>query len=176
MKNKLLILIAVLVLSCSKEDSNTLMDKTELQLVTGINCRQTADDTPQILGNPNVLVNNKFSLYPNPAKEIFLIKAPQNVTDVWVVPATPQKSYQDTDFSSILTPGLYSETSISSHSALSLNEQSSGLINMTISSLAKGYYKVFVKIDGVIYWDNLYKYENEGDTIEQFDALSNYWN
>ncbi len=47
---------------------------------------------------------------------------------------------------------------------------------MNIGTLEKGYYRIFVKIGGVIYWDNLYKYENGGNNEEQFNAISNFWN
>ena len=175
MKKKVFFLIAILSLSCSN-DENSNPENTALNLVTGINCRQTPDDLPLELGNPNILVNNKFVIYPNPANEIVYISAQENVTDVWFVPANPEKIYQNVNFSSVLNTNLYTEQSIVSNSNFSINGQSSNGFSMNIGILEKGYYKVFVKIAGIVYWDNLYKYENQGNNEEQFNAISDFWN
>jgi hypothetical protein len=175
MKKKVLILISILSFSCSSDKTNN-PDTTALSLVTGINCRQNFDDPTQKLGNPNSLVSNKFVIYPNPAIESFYISAQENVTDVWLVSATPQKIYQDLNFSTILNTNLYTEQSIISLSNLSLNGQSSTGFSVNIGTLTKGYYKVFVKIGGKIYWDILYKYDSQENTETQFTTIHNFWN
>ncbi len=177
MKKKLFILISILTISCSNDETNTQTDKTSINLITGINLRETSDDSELQLqfGNPNILTNNKFLIYPNPAGESVYILANENVTDVWLVSANPEKIYQDVNFNNILNTNLYSEQSIISHSNFSLNKQFSKDFSMNISPLAKGYYKVFVKMGGIIYWDNLYKYENEGDNEEQFNIINSFW-
>jgi hypothetical protein len=174
MKKSLLILVTILSLSCNEDESNNL-DKTTLNLVTGINFRQTSDDTTLQLGNPNVLVNNSFVVYPNPANQVVSISSQENITDIWFVKSNPQKIHQNVDFSSILNSSLYAEQLIVSNSNFSINGQSSNGISLNIGDLEKGYYKVFVKIGGVLYWDNLYKYENPGNNEEQFNALINFW-
>lgn len=175
MKKSLLILISVLSLSCSSDD-NSNPGNTDMNLVTGINLRQTAEDIPLEFGNPNILVNNKFVTYPNPVNEVVNIAAQENITDVWLVRGTPKKIYQSINFSSILNNNLYPEASIVTNSDFALNGQSSNVISLNISALEKGYYKVFVKIGGQIYWDNLYKYEDGETNEDQFDILFNYWN
>lgn len=175
MKKKIVLLISILSLSCNN-DKTSSTDKTAIKLATGINCRQNFDDPTQKLGNPNSLVNNKFVIYPNPAIESFYILAQENVTDVWLVPATPQKIYQDVNFGSILNTNLYTEPSIISLSNLSLNGQSSTGFSVNIRTLTKGYYKVFVKMGGVLYWDILYKYDSQENTETQFTTLHNFWN
>lgn len=177
MKKKLFLLISILALSCAKDETNNSTDKTALNLVTGINCRQTLDQNEIALklGNPNILVNNKFKIYPNPANESVYILAQENVTDVWLVSAKPEKIHQELNFSSILNTNLYSEQTISSNSNFSLNGQSSRNIAVNIATLTKGYYKVFVKIDGEIYWDNLYKYENQANNEDQFNKINDFW-
>ena len=174
MKKKVLFLISILSLSCSNDESNN-PENTALNLVTGINCRQTADDSSLQLGNPNILVNNKFVIYPNPANEVVYISSQENVTDVWLVSANPEKIYQNVNFSSILNTNLYTEQSIATNSDFSINGQSSNSFSINVGTLEKGYYRVFVKIGGMIYWDNLYKYENQGNNEEQFTAISNFW-
>ncbi|TDP57828.1 hypothetical protein [Flavobacterium dankookense] len=174
MKKSLLILVTILSLSCNEDENNNL-GKTALNLVTGINFRETSDDTPLQLGNPNVLVNNSFVVYPNPANQVISISSQENITDIWFVKSNPQKIHQNVDFSSILNSSLYAEQLIVSNSNFSINGQSSNGISLNIGDLEKGYYKVFVKIGGVLYWDNLYKYENQGNNEEQFNAIINFW-
>lgn len=177
MKKIPFILILMMVLSCNSDETETPTDKTALSLVTGVNFRETGDpnEIPRQLGNPNILVNNKFFLYPNPAKETSYISAQENVTDVWIVPANPEKIHQEVNFSSILNTNLYTEQTIISSSNLSLNGQSAKTIGINIRKLPKGYYKVFVKINGIIYWDNLYKYENQGNNDAEFNAIADFW-
>jgi hypothetical protein len=176
MKKAMFILLSILALSCNHEETNNLTDKTALNLVTGVNFRQSFDDVPFQLGNPNVLINNKFVIYPNPAIETFMIIGEENVTDVWIVPASPEKIYQDEDFSSVLNTNLYTEQSIVTHSDLSLHGQTSNILSVDITTLEKGYYRVFVKSGGAIYWDNLYKLGNEGNNEGQIDAFIDFWN
>lgn len=175
MKIKLLLLVTILALSCNNDDTNT-PDNTALNLVTGIDCRQTFGDVGLQLSNPNVLVNDKFIIYPNPANEVVFLSSLENVSDVWLVKANPQKIYQNTDFSTILIPSLYAEQSIVANSDFALNGQSSNSISLNIGALEKGYYRVFVKIGGMVYWDNLYKYDNQGNNEAQFNAILNFWN
>jgi hypothetical protein len=175
MKKKLFILISILAISCNKDETDVQTDKSSINLVTGVNFRQDTNDTGLKLGNPNVLVNNKFLLYPNPANESVYILAQENVTDVWFVSANPEKIHQDVNFSNILSTNLYTEQSIITNSNFYLNGQSSNSFKMNIGTLAKGYYKVFVKIGGRIYWDNLYKYENQDNNEEQFNKINDFW-
>ncbi len=175
MKKTIFILLTILTISCNSDETINPTNSNAINLVTGINFRQNFDDPPLQLGNPNILVNNKFVIYPNPANATVYLLAQQNVTDVWIVPANPEKIYQDLDFSTILNTNLYSEQSIISNSNFSLTAQSSTNLSLNIGTLAKGYYRVFVKIGGDIYWDNLYKNDN-GSNPEQMAAIVNFWN
>lgn len=175
MKNTLFILISILAISCNNDETDIQTDKNSINLVTGINCRQTSDDLGLKLGNPNILVNNKFLLYPNPANESVQVLAQENVTDIWFVSANPEKIHQDINFTNIFNTNLYTEQSIISNSNFSFSGQTSNSFKMNIGTLPKGYYKVFVKIGGKIYWDNLYKYENQGNNEEQFNKINDFW-
>ena len=62
MKNTLFILISILAISCNNDETDIQTDKNSINLVTGINCRQTSDDLGLKLGNPNILVNNLSSI------------------------------------------------------------------------------------------------------------------
>jgi hypothetical protein len=103
MKKTIFILLTILTISCNNSDETiNPTNSTAINLVTGINFRQNFDDQPLELGNPNILVNNMFVIYPNPANATVFLSSTQNVTDVWIVPASPEKIYQDLDFSTIL--------------------------------------------------------------------------
>ncbi|MDP5201046.1 hypothetical protein [Flavobacterium sp. DG2-3] len=177
MKKTLLIFISILAISCTNDDKTPETDKTSINLVTGVNFRQTTDDMGLKLGNPNTLVNKKFLIYPNPARNnnMLYISAQGDITEIWFVPATPEKVYQSVDFSTILKNNLYSEQSIISSSELSFNELSTSNPKLDIKTLDKGYYKIFVKIEGTIYWDNLYVYTDAEDNEEDFNKLQNFW-
>ena len=175
MKKTIFILFTILTISCNNSDETiNPTNSNDINLVTGINFRQTFDDPPFELGNPNILVNNMFVIYPNPANLTVFLSSTQNITDVWIVPASPEKIYQDLDFSTILNTNLYNEQSIISNSNFSLTAQSSTNLSLNIGTLATGYYRVFVKIGGNIYWDNLYK--NNGSSPEQIAEIVNFWN
>jgi hypothetical protein len=175
MKKGLLILLSILALGCNS-DETSVTDKTALSLVTGVTFRQNFDDPPFQLGNPNTFVNNKFVIYPNPAIETAFISAAENITDVWIVPANAEKIHQTVDFAGILNTSLYPQQSILANSDLTLTGQSSNNINLDLESLEKGYYRVFVKIGGEIYWDNLYKYDDAVNHEADMNAIINFWN
>jgi hypothetical protein len=172
---RVFILISILAISCNKDETVVQNDKNSMNLVTGVNFRQDIDGTVLKLGNPNVLVNNKFLLYPNPANESVSILAQENVTDVWFVSANPEKIHQDVNFNNILSTNLYTEQSIILNSNFSLSGQTLNSFKMNLGTLTKGYYRVFVKIGGKIYWDNLYKYENQGNNEDQFSKINDFW-
>ena len=174
MKKLLFLVFFVLAIACNSDENNQPA-KTAQNLVTGINMRQNFDDTMYTLGNPNVLTGGKFVIYPNPANDVVIVMAEENISDVWIVPANADKIYQDEDFTSILNSGLYTAQSIVSNAQYSLNGQSAMNTDLDISNLEEGYYRIFVKIDGEIYWDNLYKYGGDGDNAQQFAAILNFW-
>ena len=80
-------------------------------------------------------------------------------------------------FSNILNTDFYDENSIvlNSKNSLNVNGQSSKEFSLNVGMLEKGYYKVFIKIGGKIYWDNLYKYDNIEDTQKQSTSIMNFW-
>lgn len=177
MKKALLIFSCLLALSCNDDDNTAdTTGKNSMNLVTGINFRESFENIVLHLGNPNILVNNKFILYPNPAIETIFIKAEENITDIWIVPANAKKIYQEVDFTTALHTNLYSEQSIAENSKLSFNEQSSTEIGVNIGTLKSGYYRVFIKIGGKIYWDNLYKIDDSDNREAEVNALMNSWN
>lgn len=174
MKKILLIVILVLFNSCNKNDDNNVVDPTSMSLVTGVNFRQSFDDTPLTLGNPNIYTNNIFVIYPNPSTGILSIASNQNISKVWVISANANKIYQQTEFSTILNSSIYSESQIQAKSLVTLNDINAANLIVDLNNLNSGYYKVFVKINEAIYWDNIYL-EIDGDE-NSFNEIINFWN
>lgn len=170
MKNVFYACLVLLALSCSSDSS---ADQTAMDLVTGVTFRQNFEDLPLTLGNPNVRVNDQFVLYPNPAHQVILLQAQAPISAVWIVPAQAEKIYQSVDFSAVLSATTYSEATLTSHATLSLSEQSNNTVTMNIASLSEGYYRVFVKIGGELYWDNLYV--NPIVTEEHIAEIIGFW-
>ena len=152
---KILILFAsILLLSCS-DDSSTPFNETDLNLITGINLTDTGTNVAMQLGNPNVL-NNLLTVYPNPPSGMISIKSFENIEDIWLVPAKAQKVFQTTNFNDILNSELYTESELDSNSELKFLDINFNNIQLNLENLSSGYYKLFVKIKGNIYWENIY--------------------
>ena len=63
-----------------------------------------------------------------------------------------------------MTSNLYSESDINEKSELKLDLSETGKINqINVESLKGGYYRLFAKINGQIYWENIFiqKIDNE---------------
>lgn len=175
MKKLLLIILSIFTLnSCNKNDDNDEIDATTIDLVTGVNFRQTSDDTLLSLGNPNNYTNNIFVIYPNPPVDFLSIASNENITKVWIMPGNPNKIHQQTDFSTIYSPSTYTESQIQTKSLLELNDLNSTNVLIDLNSLNTGYYRVFLKINDAIYWDNIYL-EKNGDE-NSINEIINFWN
>ena len=174
MKKILLVIIVIVLNSCNKNDDNDEIGASTIDLVTGINFRQTFDDTSLTLGNPNNYTNNIFVIYPNPAVDFLSIASNENITKVWIIPGNPNKIYQQTDFSTIYNPSTYTESQIQTKSLLELNDLNSTNVLVDLNSLNTGYYRIFLKINNALYWDNIYL-EKDGDE-DSINEIINFWN
>lgn len=173
MKRMTIILALLILISCSNDDeNNNSTSETNIELVTGINIRNSEFSAPIKLGNPNVLTNNQFIAYPNPPAGALSLSAPENISDVWITSANAEKIYQQTDFSTILNSDLYAESEIELNAEIEAIDLNSTNIVLNLENLSSGYYRVFVKINGTLYWDNIYIPESNFE----IDDLINYWN
>ena len=172
MKKITIILALLLFISCSSDDeNNNSRTETDIELVTGISIRNSEFSAPIKLGNPNVFTNNQFIAYPNPLAGFLTLLASENISNIWIIPASADRIYQQTDFNSILNSDLYTETQIESNAELEFIDLSSANIILNLESLNSGYYKVFVKINGNLYWENIFV----PDDNFEIDDLINYW-
>ncbi len=173
MKKILLILIITSFINCNNnEDLNNSKTETDINLVTGINLINNFGIKTGELGNPNELNNNNFVFYPNPTVDVLDLKSLESISKVWITSANSNKEYQHTDFNSILNSNLYSENEIESVSKLKFTELNKSGIKIDLGSLEDGYYRVFVEINGIIYWENIFI----GTNNNELGDLLNYWN
>jgi|TARA_R100000479_G_scaffold28896_1_gene11250 hypothetical protein len=178
MKNITILLAFIILVSCSNDDNKTNTEnnfsETDINLVTGINIRNSENGNGTPLGNPNIYKNDTFTAFPNPPIGVLTLQTnnlKNTISNIWVTPANAKKIYQETDFNEILSSSLYTENQIDSNATLKLLNQSSSSLSINLESLQPGYYKVFVELDGKLYWDNFYK---AGDIFE-IDDLITYW-
>ena len=173
MKNITIIFALLIITSCSNDDENNISTtETNIELVTGINIRDSGSSASIQLGNPNVLTDNQFIAYPNPPAGALSLSASENISDVWITPANAEKLYLQADFNSILNSDLYAESLIESNAEMEFINLNSTNLVLNLENLTSGYYRVFVKINGTLYWDNIYIPESNFE----IDDLINYWN
>lgn len=176
MKTTLLALftISIIAVSCSSGDDDghtNSSSETDIELVTGLNLRNSEFSDIYRLGNPNVFSDDLFIAYPNPTLGVLNIRAYSEISAVWITPSQANKKHQQTDFSSILTSSLYDEATIASLANKELTDLSATNLIMNLNELKTGYYKVFVKINGNIYWENIFFQDNNTD----IEDLISYW-
>ena len=160
MNHKLIqfIIIFFILLGCSNDDDSSSIssDVNSITLVTGINIRMSDVSESIKLGNPNVFIGSQFLAFPNPPSDNITIQSFNTISDIWMIAAHAEKKYQETDFDEFLDSDLYTEETVDSKAELKFNEINSSNLTINIEDLNPGYYRVFVKINGSLYWDNLY--------------------
>lgn len=174
MKLQLLLFFCILAsFSCSKDEGDS-MNKTDINLVTGLYLKENPYVQPITLGNPNVY-DTEFSVYPNPPAGIIEVSASEQISAIWIRPATAKKIYQETNFGDILDSSTYTESQITTNFEMEMLGVNQKNVRINLENLNSGYYRVFVKISGNVYWDNIYV-PDENFTFEDFEDLIDYWN
>ena len=171
--------ISVLFISCSSDDdaSSTQNDPTAINLVTGINARQDNLSSALKLGNPNVrmplnISSTSIIAFPNPVVNFLSIEIFQTneiITDVWLVRAEANKIFENTDFNEVFDANTYTVNQVSQASIQSFNDLSNTNILLNLEGLETGYFRVFIKTDQNLYWDNIYLDISGVDINELFD-------
>lgn len=169
-----IILILTILLSCKSDDESSDTSKTEIDLVTGINIIDEFGTPIETYGNPNVFIDGQVFVFPNPVSDLLSISANNEITDYWLVAGNEQKIFQDTDFNAILNGDTYSSSQLDNIAV----QQSQNQINSTnllvnMESLDEGYFKIFVKINDKIYWNNIYHGDGQASTLNE---IINFWN
>ncbi|SHJ46502.1 hypothetical protein SAMN04487911_12215 [Arenibacter nanhaiticus] len=157
MKKLVISLISLCTLGCDKDtQENILGDPTSIDIVTGMHIRSSRNSAPILLGNPNSNNKDNFIAFPNPPIGTLYISATSKISNVWIIPSMAKKSFQEIGFSEILTSDIYTENEIDSRSELRFPDQNATEIALPLERLKVGYYKVFIKKNDTLYWDNIY--------------------
>ncbi len=167
------ILLSILILvSCQNDDDSPIASELDIELVTGIHAQNSQLGPVIKLGNPNV-ISNRAIMYPNPTIDMLRIENTSNteLTDVWIVKANAQNIFQDIDFNDVLNSNLYSVVEIENVSDYYFSFNTNGDAIINIEDFENGFYKVFVRINSQIEWNNVYV----GNDMNISD-LSNFWN
>ena len=171
-KNITFLFSFLLFYSCSgNEDNLSLKSETDILLVTGIILKDNQGQYVGKLGNPNVFGSNNLSIAPNPVDDRLWISSVYTLSNVWFVPAVAEKVYQLTDFNSLLNSSLYEESQIESNAELTFKNKDKRNMYLNIESLKAGYYKVFVKINGIVYWENIFVHRGG----LKFEEMVDFW-
>jgi len=158
----LIISILLLTLGCSKDDSDVSLSEFEIPIITGYELRTIQGQKISNYGIPNIKLGNEsnnydseyfFISYPNPCKNrcSVYIKSPDTNTTkyVWIVQA------QYRDYNSNISTELGSNIMHVGGVPLIETETTYENISFDVSSLSEGYYRIYLKIDDLILYDNL---------------------
>ncbi len=165
-----LLLLFAFIVSCDSDNGNE--GGLNINLVTGIRVVQSQDSPPFTYGNPNILTQG-MAVFPNPAIGNFFVQSfnTAEIANVWIIPGSPNKSFNTVDFTHILNSSTYGEDEIESNSILSFNGPNSGSLLIDVTNLDSGYYRVFVKIGDEFYWDNIF-IANDNENIQD---IEDFW-
>ncbi len=173
MKKIISLFTIILIFNCNSDESNSIVE-TELSLLTGINLIDNSGNPNGKFGNPNILINNKITVYPIPAKNVLFINSNENLSKIWIIPAIAEKIFQQTDFNTILNTHTYDENQIKSNAELESLDINKNSFSLKLNTLKSGYYRIFMKIDNSLYWENIYI--PNGDEGFGLENLKNFWN
>ncbi|WP_075341568.1 hypothetical protein [Tenacibaculum agarivorans] len=188
-KSILLVLIIVLLTACSG-NSNNPEEAGKLNIITGINLVDVTGTTNGVYGNPNVLRNDSgtnaknrkddepisvsdiissvFTVYPTIVEDVFSIGTSKKVKKLWIVKGVPTRDFQNIDFESTLSNGMYTSKEIGDSAVEDIDLQTSGTPIINVSGYAKGFYRVFIETEeGEIYWENI--------SIGYSEREANFW-
>jgi len=162
------IAIAIIVLcSCTKDEVDLRTSSFETPVVKGFIMRDPNGWIIGNIGNPNVKIgdppngsSSSFSVvvYPNPAVNwchVHIISPNEDeIKQVWLTRATASEQ-------------LYNSVGILNMNAIKIggyplfqSEVSGHDVGLDISKLEDGFYRVYVKMDGLLFYDNLVIYKN----------------
>ncbi|MEO9510691.1 MAG: hypothetical protein ABJN84_03600 [Flavobacteriaceae bacterium] len=174
MKRFLFFFLVLISCDSGSENSNNLSsDETKIDLVTGIILKQSISGPSILLGNPNTFDDNLL-IFPNPPIDAIFVEQTENlpISEIWIVPAVEEKLFQSVDFSTILNSELYTDVMLDSSSQIKIDNLQSSNITIDLSNLSTGYYRLFVKVEGGLFWSNIYL-NRDGIAIEE---LTDFWN
>lgn len=173
MKKIIFTLLMLTFINCQKENEVDVISSTDIDLITGIEMTNIYGVKEYRIGNPNVL-SNGLLIYPNPIKGIIGIMSLEGVkiTDFWILKGYPKKLFQDIDFDKVLSSDLYTENELNNKALKRKSDLENYNIYINLEDFETGHYRVFIKVDGKIKWDNFYILNEKESPL---DLLDNFW-
>jgi len=175
MKKVLIAMSLLFVLGCSGDDdgaNNGLSTIEEIRLVTGISLRSGVNELSIVLGNPNAKSPNLI-IFPNPVIDVFSIQSfgLGSISKVVLVKGNTQKIRQDVNFAEALEDVTYDFSLVESLGELVVQDLDSDTVFINVENLSSGYYRVFVEIDNIQYWDNIFIGDGTNNSIEELESF-----
>lgn len=163
-KIKLLFIGTILItMSCSKEDSDMRLAEFDIPVLTGFELRDEQGSLMRVIGTPNIKLGSEsndynskyfFSSYPNPCRDIcaIFIKTPNSIEkkQIWIV----QALYNDITTNTTANLGNTSLLGVGG-TPIVQSEITSNNAVFDLRSLNEGYYRIYLKVDDLILYDNL---------------------
>jgi len=165
MKKYISIFFIIILFGCTKEDTSFHTGGLSVPEINGYITRDNHGHEMQTIGNPNVKLGSGteidksayyFVCYPNPANDIisFYVKTPTPdiPKQLWITHA----NYSGQENSNI-NLGI---NNIQTSGAIFQTEFTRSNVSIYLSDYPSGYYRVYLKINEYIFYDNIVIYSN----------------
>lgn len=162
MRYLFILVVLAFSLSCQKEEESYKSSNPPLVVIKGYVFRNDVGQDMAWIGNPDINTGYPQNadqhdlallVYPNPSKEVMNIlifeREPVDSTRIWIVPATYTEQ-GNTQTSFLGTPQLPSSCPIFDTTLMT-----SVGYRLQIKNLPLGYYRIYMKTNSILLWDNL---------------------
>ncbi|MCK9423779.1 MAG: hypothetical protein M0Q38_14400 [Bacteroidales bacterium] len=163
----ILLIIATVTYSCTKEGADIRLSEFETPVINGYYLRNDVGQTMGVMGFPNVKLGNEsndfnstyfFACFPNPCREscAVYIKAPtkQQSRKLWITQANIGNQVSNSATNIINMTNI-----VIGASPVIQIEFTSDHLTIDLSSLKEGYYRIYLKVDEFLLYDNLVIYK-----------------
>lgn len=163
MKNLFPLFIFVLLFAACVDDE-VVVDpydaELQLEIVTGIQARDSNGAPLGIYGNPNTF-SGEVDIYPNPmigqANIQFFGGSGLEVKQYWIFAADKNTEYADINYGTLLDNATYSPDEVSDLPITQTNTVNQGAFAIIVDNFTSGYYRIFYLMsDNSLFWDNIY--------------------
>ena len=155
-----------------------MVTANQLNLITGINCKEFPNSPGIAYGNPNdssserlntegtIGASHSYAFYPNPVNDMLTVNSDENIKYIWTVPGKKNTQYRKFDFetyyneTSLDTSGIYPHLSYEHFN----QSNSTSQLMLNFANKTAGFYKVVIETDsGELMWFTIYKVQNPDD-------------
>ena len=172
---------ALLLVACGDDDitRDPYAEELNLEIVTGLQCRDANGAPVSTLGNPNVR-SGEVDIFPNPSNGDVLVQyfggASLQVRQYWVFAAEQNTDYAAIDYQAVLTGSTYSADEVSDLNSVQTNIVNQSAFALDLSNLMPGYYRIFYLMgDETLLWDNLYVDPSATDFFSLLSTVNEDW-